>query len=181
MKQQIIELRLKGKTYNEIKCLLNVSKATISYHLKNAGLETKIERLSISKIEELQLFYKDHTINECAIKFNISKTTVIRFTDNKRIKLTEEDIKAKNYIKVKSHRKKIKEKLVDYKGGSCELCHYNKCIEALEFHHRDPAQKDFGISEYTHLKWDNIVKEVDKCIMVCANCHREIHNGILLP
>lgn len=82
---------------------------------------------------------------------------------------------AADYIQHK--RYKIKEKAVEYKGGKCEICGYDKCIDALEFHHLDPSQKDFGISKegYSN-KWENIQKELDKCIMVCANCHREIHS-----
>ena len=106
MKKEVIKLRLEGKTYNEIKKILNISKATISYHLKSVGLETKIQRLNEVMITQLKEYYKNHTIKECAKKFNISNTTVIRFTDNKRIPLTEDDIKEKNYIKVKTHRKK---------------------------------------------------------------------------
>ena len=73
-------------------------------------------------------------------------------------------------------RKRYKKKLVDYKGGKCEICGYDKCITALEFHHLDSTQKDFNISESTFSrKFEELKKEVDKCILVCANCHREIH------
>jgi 5-methylcytosine-specific restriction endonuclease McrA len=77
---------------------------------------------------------------------------------------------------VQRRRYLIKEKAVEYKGGKCEICGYDKCISALEFHHLNPAQKDFGIGQngYSN-KWEDIKKELDKCIMVCANCHREIH------
>lgn len=78
---------------------------------------------------------------------------------------------------VKLRRKKIKEKAVEYKGGKCEICGYNKCIDALEFHHLNPKEKDFGIGEKGYTRsWIKIQEELDKCIMVCANCHREIHN-----
>lgn len=70
---------------------------------------------------------------------------------------------------------KYKLKAVEYKGGKCQICGYNKNIAALEFHHIDPSQKDFGISETRH-NWEDTQKELDKCIMICANCHREIHN-----
>ena len=56
---------------------------------------------------------------------------------------------------------------------------YDKCIQALEFHHIDPNQKDYGIGAkgYTRSIEKN-KEEVDKCILVCANCHREIHENI---
>lgn len=70
---------------------------------------------------------------------------------------------------------KYKLKAVDYKGGKCQICGYSKNISALEFHHLDPTQKDFGISETRH-SWEDTMKELDKCIIVCSNCHRELHN-----
>lgn len=77
---------------------------------------------------------------------------------------------------VSRKRRKIKEDLVEYKGGKCEVCGYDKCIAALEFHHRDFTEKDFNLSKkgYTH-GLEKAKKEVDKCILICANCHREIH------
>ena len=75
-------------------------------------------------------------------------------------------------------RDKLKQMSIDYKGGSCSMCGYSKCVAALEFHHLDPTQKEFGIGANGHTKaWDKIKDELDKCILVCANCHREIHYG----
>ena len=65
---------------------------------------------------------------------------------------------------------------VEYKGGKCEICGYGRCIEALEFHHKNASSKDFGISEKGYTRsWKKVMEELDKCIMVCANCHRELH------
>lgn len=73
-------------------------------------------------------------------------------------------------------RKRYKNILVEYKGGKCERCGYDKCISALEFHHIDEANKSFSISETTFSKsLDELKEEVDKCMLVCANCHRELH------
>ena len=77
---------------------------------------------------------------------------------------------------VHKRRKKVRLMAVEYKGGKCERCGYARCIEALEFHHQDPTQKDFSISEKGYTRsWVRVREELDKCIMVCANCHREIH------
>ena len=78
---------------------------------------------------------------------------------------------------VKNHRKRTKIKLVEYKGGCCEKCGYNKCIEALEFHHIDESTKEFAVSGSTK-SLERQKKEADKCIMLCANCHRELHAGL---
>lgn len=88
--------------------------------------------------------------------------------------------KENNSKAVSERRKKIKEMAVEYKGGKCIFCGYNRCIGALEFHHLNPEEKDFSIaSAGTTKSWDSVKKELDKCICVCANCHREIHNGII--
>ena len=73
-------------------------------------------------------------------------------------------------------RHRIKEQLVEYKGGKCEICGYNKCLNALDFHHRNPEEKEYALNTANYNKsFEKLKKEVDKCILVCANCHREIH------
>ncbi len=88
------------------------------------------------------------------------------------------------YLKqaVAKRRKKIKTLLVEYKGGACELCGYMKCVEAFDFHHIR-GSKDFGLSSRGLTRsWKRVQKEADKCMLVCANCHREIHAGaVQLP
>lgn len=66
---------------------------------------------------------------------------------------------------------------LEYLGSkSCVKCGYSKCIAALEFHHIDPEQKEFSISHRRANKLsDQTKKELDKCIVVCSNCHREQH------
>lgn len=81
---------------------------------------------------------------------------------------------------VQRRREHLKLLSVAYKGNKCQCCGYNKCISALEFHHIDPNKKEFGIgyAGYTH-GWNDVKLELDKCILVCANCHREIHANII--
>ncbi len=77
---------------------------------------------------------------------------------------------------VHARRKKVRQMAVDYKGGKCQICGYNRCIDALEFHHNDLSKKEFGISEKGYTRnWKSVMEELDKCIMICANCHREFH------
>ena len=77
---------------------------------------------------------------------------------------------------IRGYRRKLK--LIDLKGGKCEICGYNKNIAALEFHHIDSSQKNFSldIRKLSNSKWDGLIKEVSKCMLLCSNCHREIHN-----
>ncbi|MCX5686832.1 MAG: hypothetical protein NTW09_05195 [Candidatus Omnitrophica bacterium] len=83
---------------------------------------------------------------------------------------------------VRARRKKIRQMAVDYKGGKCEVCGYNRCIDALEFHHKDLIDKKFGISEKGYTRsWKDVVKELGKCTIICANCHRELHAKLAAP
>lgn len=83
---------------------------------------------------------------------------------------------------VARRRKRLRTKAVEYKGGKCINCGYNRCQAALDFHHLDATQKEFGISmDGITRAWERVQKELDKCVLVCSNCHREIHAGILQP
>ena len=82
---------------------------------------------------------------------------------------------------VQKRRKKIRQAAVEYKGGRCERCGYNKCLDALEFHHKDAKGKDFSISEKGYTRsWAKVKSELDKCELLCANCHREVHAEVQL-
>ena len=75
--------------------------------------------------------------------------------------------------------KRKKQRLVNALGGKCCICGYDKCLSALEFHHTDPNEKDFTIGNNTQIAFEKALKEAKKCILVCANCHREIHAGLI--
>lgn len=84
------------------------------------------------------------------------------------------------YLKaaVSKRRRVLRNKAIKYKGGKCIFCGYNKCIDALEFHHLDADSKDFGLSRSGLTRsWEKTKKELDKCILLCANCHRESHSN----
>ena len=73
-------------------------------------------------------------------------------------------------------RQRRKQKCINYKGGKCQICGYNKCNAALQFHHKDPNQKEFGLSSKGRpIAWEKTKKELNKCEILCANCHSEIH------
>ena len=84
-----------------------------------------------------------------------------------------------NYESVKSYRQRQKENIIYVMGGECACCGYKKCNSALELHHLDPEKKDFTFSDNTNRAWDMVVQELPKTILVCANCHREIHAGLI--
>ena len=84
-----------------------------------------------------------------------------------------------SYQNVKKSRQRLKERLVYVSGGKCQCCGYDKCIQALEFHHLNPEEKDFAIAANANIGWNTAKAEIQKCILVCANCHREIHAGLV--
>lgn len=78
--------------------------------------------------------------------------------------------------KCRGQRTRVKkQKAVDYKGGECINCGYKNCIAALDFHHRNPKEKDFQWNTLRHKSWDAIVQELNKCDLLCKNCHTELH------
>jgi len=85
--------------------------------------------------------------------------------------------KKTNSLKVLEWRKRAKRKLIEYKGGRCEICGYNNdCPAAYDFHHRDPTKKEFGIGQKgVTYGIERLKREVDKCMLLCKNCHAEIH------
>ena len=86
----------------------------------------------------------------------------------------EELIKA-----VAKRRRKIKSMAIEYKGSKCQICGYSKYQGAFDLHHLDPKAKDFGIGDKGYTRsWEKVKAELDKCILVCATCHREIEAGV---
>lgn len=80
-------------------------------------------------------------------------------------------------FKISQKRLELREKAVSYKGGKCEICKYDKCLAAFDFHHTDPLFKDFNISSKM-TSWSTIKREIDKCVLLCSRCHREVHDGL---
>jgi hypothetical protein len=89
-----------------------------------------------------------------------------------------EERKARHRAVAAAKGLKRKQLLVEYKGGACKMCGYNKCTRALHFHHRNPLDKSFDLctTEMKAKNWDLVLKEADKCDLVCSNCHCEIHD-----
>jgi hypothetical protein len=76
-------------------------------------------------------------------------------------------------------QKELKQKCVDIKGGKCVFCGYNKYVGSMDFHHIDPNKKEYSISDLRTYSFDKLKVELDKCILVCRNCHGELHGGLI--
>lgn len=73
-------------------------------------------------------------------------------------------------------RRALKERAIAFLGGKCQVCGYNRCASAFDFHHLDPMTKDFNISG--KMSWRRIQTELKKTVLLCATCHREVHAGL---
>ena len=82
-------------------------------------------------------------------------------------------------LSVNERRVKQKKNIIKVMGGKCQCCGYNKYYGALELHHLNPAQKSFSFSNKTYRAWASLENELKKCILLCANCHREVEAGLI--
>ena len=84
-----------------------------------------------------------------------------------------------SYENIKTFRQRLKERATYVLGGCCQICGYDKCIQALDFHHVNPEEKDKDFNTNTNRSWQATRDEIQKCILLCANCHREVHAGLI--
>jgi len=161
MEKEILEKFIEeGLSIRKIGHKLNKSFGSIKYWLNKYNLKTKNNNDSINrycprckKIKERKEFYKRRGIEGSSVycKHCTTEQTI------ERMRL-------------------FKQKCIDYKGGKCIKCGYDKYNGALEFHHIEQTEKDFTISHLKSYSFDDFVKkELDKCILLCSNCHKEEH------
>jgi len=162
------ELIEQGMSTYQIAIKLNCSQTNIRYWLRKHGLNTKKTHspdtfclMCSKRLEGNQLKFCS---NECSCKqfYKDNKQEQNR-KNNERQKLVSLD------------RKKT---LVDLKGGKCKICGYDKNYSALCFHHRDPKEKTFKLDsrKLSNTNWASLLLEIDKCDLLCSNCHMELHN-----
>ena len=77
----------------------------------------------------------------------------------------------------KIRRMRNKNRAIEYLGGSCVRCGYNEHPAALQFHHTDSSTKEFNIGQVANRAWDIIETELNKCELICANCHCIEHSN----
>jgi len=84
-----------------------------------------------------------------------------------------------NTCSSRRRRAKVQRKLIEYAGRACTVCGYSKSLRSLSFHHINPETKKFNVSGNYSRSWEALKAEAEKCILVCANCHAEIEDGLL--
>lgn len=141
----------------EIADKTNKSPTSIRYWLKRYGLKTKIAKFNRGE-------KKPPLCETCGE------------SDSERFYKKRNRCKNCHNQKQIEHVKEMKVKAVEYKGGKCQECGYCKNYAALDFHHLDPKEKDVNWKTARHWSWDRLREELDKCLLVCRNCHAEIHH-----
>ncbi len=105
----------------------------------------------------------------------MERTGICRLCDKEFKQLQGRTRKRCNSCNTKIRRYRQKLAAIEYLGGKCEKCNYDKHPAALEFHHAS-GEKDFNIGSAANIAWERLKTELDKCILICANCHHVIHS-----
>ena len=170
-KEMLIKLINENMSQYQIAEKLSCSQRNVRYWLIKYGLKTN--HLSFKSIG-----VKDYGTHKHCIKCDTTKE--LNFFYDKRGKVGSSAY-CKECMKRQSHERhaEFKKLAIEYKGGKCVNCNYSKCVSALEFHHLNPTEKDFNLGSIkAYVFNDKIKRELDKCILVCSNCHREIHEEL---
>ena len=142
--------------------------------------------MELSRLQNLMVF-GNYVLSDYDICHNMSmKCTVCsRALRGRQRKFCSRECKNKSgnvayqsYLAQQKRGRVRKLELIKMFRGSCEKCGYNTNYAALEFHHLDPGEKTFQLDlrSLSNRKWSVIVREARKCILLCSNCHAELHN-----
>ena len=141
-----------NKKITEISNILKVERKTIYRILKRNNIKLKVDEV-VNEICEC-----------CGRKF-----TQRQSRNRKRCDTCNTAIR----------RIRLKRKCVEYKGGKCSKCGKISDDDSIfDFHHLDPTQKEFELkkADIAKMSWEIIKKELDKCILICSDCHRLEHS-----
>lgn len=167
-----IERKLKAlEIYGDNKCQIcgyhECLASLIFHHLNPKEKENTIRKISLKKLK--------NEIKKCLLVCgNCHEEIHAGLHPNILIFVYSENNISKGTVKC---RIKHKQEYVNYCGGKCIKCGYNTCLRALDFHHRNPNEKEFSIREQRTKNIQEIKLELDKCDLLCRNCHKEIHSN----
>jgi excisionase family DNA binding protein len=158
-----------GLSTREISERLGLSQSTVRHWLRKHNLRTHRARRENSR--GVRGLHPDRKMMECA-----------------RHGLTEFWLEPRGTYRccrcrseaVSRRRRRLKEILVREAGGRCAICGYGRWVGALQFHHRDGEEKEFGLADRGLTRSLEVVRrEAAKCTLLCANCHSEVEAGIV--
>ena len=165
-----------GLSTHQIAKKTGKGQTTIRHWLKKFGLKTK----PIYKTRKKEIIKNENGIElkvcpKCNSTKELNKQNFYISSNGK----THSWCKKCNDEVAYKKQKELKQRCVDMKGGKCVFCGYNKYVGSMDFHHTDPNEKEYSISDLRTYSFDKIKSELDKCILVCRNCHGELHGGII--
>ena len=162
-KNKLLDLYNQDKTKKEISEYFQIGRSTVLKYLKQLGLKSK------SKIGSNNTRQRKYICKHCG-----------ETDKNKFVDWCYTLCKSCNNIRGSKYVVQRKLDCIKYKGGKCSICGYNKYYGALEFHHLDPNEKEFGVGEKGYTRsWEKVKQELDKCVLLCSNCHKEVHAGLI--
>lgn len=142
-------------------------KKLVSENLSNKEISIELN-IDVSKIKKL-LF--KHRILRSVIKHCNCIICDVGLGDNKDNRSTCKRCSQR----INRYRRKLK--CINYLGGKCVMCGFDKYVSALEFHHRESNEKEYQISKQMCNNFEDVKKELDKCDLLCSNCHSEVHSN----
>jgi hypothetical protein len=159
-RQKLMDMNEQGLSQRAMAEKLNCSQATIKYWLKVYGVSTNRAKVK-------NVFGCPTCGTKDPEKFGKAKKSRRR-----------KYCKSCDNIQTCKRLQRYKQDAVDYKGGKCEICGYSKYTGSLDFHHLDPKGKDPNFNAMRNWKLERRKDELDKCALLCRNCHAEVHAGI---
>jgi excisionase family DNA binding protein len=158
-----------GLSTREIAERLGLSQSTVRHWLRKHNLRTY--RAGRENSRGVRGLHPDRKMMECA-RHRLTEFWLERRGTYRCCRCRSEAVSRR--------RRRLKEVLVREAVGCCELCGYDRWIGALQFHHRDGEEKEFGLAERGLTRSLEVVRrEATKCVLLCANCHSEVEAGIV--
>lgn len=172
-KEYLESLVEQGMSLRELANIFKKSQTTIRYWLKKFGLKTRNKSFKDGHHYPNKINVDEQYCLCCKIHLN-SKNGYSRKDRDIWATLCKQCSRERDFKK----RLNFKKKALEYKENYCQSCGYNKDITALEFHHKNSTEKEINPAKLYYKPWEYAKKELDKCIVLCANCHREEHDKI---
>jgi hypothetical protein len=147
----------------------NESKSLDEFH-KDARLKSGVSARCKECIFEYKRIYYASDKGQATVNAYIERNRAKRSAYSKLYSQKYRDAQFKN---------KRKLEFCLYKGGACSECGFaatEDTIAAFDFHHINPTEKEYTPSDMLMLKKSKVFKELDKCVLLCSNCHRILHH-----
>jgi hypothetical protein len=169
-REQLKRLLDAGKTHREIADYLGRSVGSVGYWVRRFGFSQTRDHRRAEVDAAIQAGIR--TLRRRCKRHGWTDFAVVGSERRLRCKLCRSEAVARR-------RRKVKRILVREAGGACAICGYDRCVQALEFHHLDPEQKRFGVAARgITISLDRLREEAGKCILLCSNCHVEVESGL---